>query len=295
MTPIKQTIGGGGQGKIRKYYSYKFKRTVVEKVLNIYSDNPGDEEILNAINLYKEAIFLAGLNHPNIVKIYDLISDPPTIIMEYCEHGSLRNILDKKILNPLYKIYLIYSICNGLNYVHSKGIVHGDLKCDNILLSGEKIGNFPIPKLADFGLSQFRPNKVIGGTPGFIAPEVFRGSGLNFKTDIFALGMIMFEIISGLKPLPSNPQLAILFLQQKKIPCTKEILRKAWELRIEELLPGINNAYFDAFYTLMISCIDDDPEKRPSISVIVTIVKKLYEILLDAVEDMNNESNNSLY
>ena len=79
------------------------------------------------------------------------------------------------------------------------------------------------------------------------------------------------------------------------MPCTKEILRKAWELRIEELLPGINNAYFDAFYTLMISCIDDDPEKRPSISVIVTIVKKLYEILLDAVEDMNNESNNSLY
>ena len=105
----------------------------------------------------------------------------------------------------------------------------------------------------------------------------------------------MFEILSGLKPLPSNPQLAILFLQQKKIPCTKEILRKAWELRIEELLPGINNAYFDAFYTLMINCIDDDPEKRPSILVIFTIVKKLYEILLEAADDLNNESNNSLY
>ena len=305
MATKKKTIGQGGQAIIRKYYSPKFKRMVVEKVININSYTRatlGDKGIMDAINLLKEAILLSGFDHPNIVKIYDFKKDPPTIIMEYCEKGSLRNILDKRFyLPPIYKIYLIYSICSGLKYVHSKGIVHGDLKCDNILLSAEKkyyVGNFyyPIPKLADFGLSQFHPNDVAAGTFGFIAPEVFEGSGLNFKTDIFALGMVMFEILSGLRPLPSDFELAMLFLEEKRIPCTKEVLRKAWELRSEELLPGIRNSYYDAFYTIMVNCIDDDPEKRPPISEIYLIVKMLYEILFKVTRElMEAESNDSNY
>ena len=292
MPAPKKTIGQGGQAKVRKYYSTKFKRMVVEKVLV----NKGEYEgILDEINLYKEGILLAGLDHPNVVKIYDLKTNPPAIIMEYCEHGSLRNILDTKKLNPLYKIYLIFSICKGLCYVHSQGIVHGDLKCDNILISGEKIGNFPVPKLADFGLGQIRPNKVFAGTLGYIAPEIYKGSGLNFKTDIFALGMVMFEILSGLRPLPSDPNRILSILEQGKIPCTKEVLRRAWELRIEEFLPGVKNDYWDAFYTLMIGCIDDDPEKRPPISAILIIVKKLYEILLEVTIDMTDKYMHSLY
>ena len=302
MACKKKTIGKGGQATIRKFYSPKFKRTVVEKVINVKSEDLADQEILDAINLLKEAILLCGLNHPNIVKIYDFKSNPPTIIMEYCAKGSLRDILNKRIvLHPLYKIYPIYSICNGLNYVHSKGIVHGDLKCDNILLSDEKkyyIGRYyyPIPKLADFGLGQFHPNHVAAGTPGFIAPEIFEGSGLNFKTDIFALGMVMFEILSGLRPLPSDPEMAMRFLEKKMIPCTKEVLRRAWELRIEEFLPGVKNDYYDKFYTIMISCIADDPRKRPPISAIVIIVKKLYEIMLNVTRDlMDEESDDSFY
>ena len=158
----KKTIGQGGQAKVRKFFSTKFNRMLVEKVININSYTRatlGYKGIIDEINLLKEAILLSGFDHPNIVKIYDLKSDPPAIIMEYCEKGSLRNILDERFyLPPIYKIYLIYSICSGLKYVHSKGIVHGDLKCDNILLSTEKkyyVGKFyyPIPKIADFGLS----------------------------------------------------------------------------------------------------------------------------------------------
>ena len=311
MATQKETIGRGGQAIIRKYFSHKYGKMVVEKVININSyarETLGDKGILDAINLLKEAIFLSTFDHPNIVKIYDFKSDPPTIIMEYCEKGSLRDILDKRyFLPPIYKIYLIYSICNGLNYVHSKGIVHGDLKCDNILLSTEKkyyVGRYyyPIPKLADFGLGQFHPNDVAAGTPGFIAPEIFRGSGLNFKTDIFALGMVMFEILSGLRPLPSNFEMAMIFLKEKKIPCTKEILRKAWDLRIEALLPGINNPYYDAFYTIMVNCISEDPKDRPPLSEICLIVKTLYAILFkvtkDIIEDESSysyNSNNSSY
>lgn len=296
----KKTIGQGGQAKVRKYYSPKFKKTVVEKVINVNINATASvkkQEYLDKINLCKEAILLFTCDYPNVIKIYDFIDNPVTIVMEYCAKGSLRSILDKKIfLPPLYKIFLILSICDGLGYIHYKGIVHGDLKCDNILLSDEKkyyIGNryYPIPKLADFGLSQVSPNKMAAGTPGYIAPEIFEGSGLTFKTDIFALGMVMFEILSGLRPLPSNLELAMRLLEEGVPPCTKEVLKLAWEERDEYFLPGIKNAYYDAFYTIMILCINDDPKKRPDILTLYLTVRKLYTILLDATkEDVYDES-----
>ena len=91
--------------------------------------------------------------------------------------------------------------------------------------------------------------------------------------------MVMFEILSGLRPLPSDLETAMKCLEAGMIPCTKELLRKAWELRIEEFLPGIKNKYYDAFYTVMRKCIDEDPEKRPTILEIFLIVKTLYDIL----------------
>ena len=294
MAGNKKTIGFGGQAKIRKYYSPKFKKTVVEKVIKVNlsaSASVKKQEYLNKINLCKEAILLFTCDYPNVIKIYDFIENPVTIVMEYCAKGSLRSILDKKIyLPPLYKIFLILSICDGLGYIHYKGIVHGDLKCDNILLSDEKkyyIGNkyYPIPKLADFGLSQVSPNKIAAGTPGYIAPEVYEGSGLNFKTDIFALGMVMFEILSGLVPLPSDLNLAMQLLEEGIPPCTKEVLKLAWKERDEYFLPGIKNAYYDAFYTLMILCINDDPKKRPDILTIYLVVRKLYLILLKVTKE----------
>ena len=249
-----KTIGEGGQAKIIKYYDPKFKKILVKKVIKINkADRLNERELLDKINLCKEAILLFTCNYPNVIKIYDFIEEPVTIVMEFCAKGSLRKILDKNIYLPnLYKIFLIFSICDGLGYIHSKGIIHGDLKCDNILLSDEKkyyIGNkyYPIPKLADFGLSQISPNHIAAGTPGYIAPEVYEGSGLNKKTDIFALGMVMFEILSGLRPLPSDLALAMEYFEAKIPPCTKEVLRIAWAKRYEEFLPGIKNPFCDMF------------------------------------------------
>ena len=285
-TVRKETIGQGGQGKIRKYYNTKYRREVVEKVVNLNNCTRGTLGVNGIKSLVKEAILLSGFDHPNIVKIFEFKPNPPTIIMEYCAQGSLRQILDKHINLPLkYKIFLIRSICSGLGYVHSKGIVHGDLKCDNILLSDEKrvkIDNalFPIPKLADFGLGQFGDNQIVGGTPGFIAPEILRGSGLNFKTDIFALGMLMFEILSGLRPIPAQKEVILHCLIQNKIPCTKEVLRKAYELKNESLLPGIRNPIYEQFYAIMIECIKEDPEERPNITQVYEIVKLLESTLL---------------
>ena len=138
---------------------------------------------------------------------------------------------------------------------------------------------FPIPKLADFGLGQFGDNKIVGGTPGFIAPEILRGSGLNFKSDIFALGMLMFEILSGLRPIPAQKEIILHCLAQNKIPCTKEVFRKAYELKDESLLPGIKNPIYEQFYGIMIECIKEDPNERPNIGQVFEIVKLLESAL----------------
>ena len=132
----KKTIDGGGQAKIKKCFNAIYNRWEIEKVLNI--DTLGEKGKVYMFNLAKEGILLSGLNHPNVIKIYGIVKDYPAIRIEYCPGGSLRKFLDKHSLSPLFKIYLIYSICEGLKYVHSKLIVHGDLKCDNILLSDEK-------------------------------------------------------------------------------------------------------------------------------------------------------------
>ena len=126
---------------------------------------------------------------------------------------------------------------------------------------------------------------MAAGTPGYIAPEIFKGSGLTKKTDIFALGMVMFEILSGLIPVPSDMESAMKFFAMNIPPCTKEVLRLAWAKRDEVLLPGIKNAYYDAFYTIMIKCIDDDPAKRPDILALFLVIRELYKILLSATKE----------
>ena len=109
MTGNKKTIGQDGQAKIRKYYSFKFKKTVVEKVIKVSinaSASVKSQEYLDKVNLCKEAKLFFTCDYPNFVTIYDFIEEPITIVMEYCVKGSLRSILDKKIyLRLLYKIF----------------------------------------------------------------------------------------------------------------------------------------------------------------------------------------------
>ena len=90
----------------------------------------------------------------------------------------------------------------------------------------------------------------------------------------------MFEILSGLRPIPAQKDLIIHYLAQKKIPCTKEILRKAYELKEESLLPGIKNPIYEPFYAIMIECIREDPKERPNIEQVYNTVKMLESALL---------------
>ena len=209
-----KTIGAGGGGKCRVYYSPKFKRKVVEKTVGqsffrtkeanrtrfttLIKDYSHNETLLR-----KESIFMLFTQVAQLdccVKILDFSSHPFKIIMEYCEGGDLRKVLDKYEVPMQDKVIMISQILQAIKEIHDVGLIHGDLKCANIFLANKYIPgdtkNIRI-KIGDFGLSEIGGNLVHGGTPGFMAPEVPKYGG-SFESDIYSIGKVMLEIMTQL-------------------------------------------------------------------------------------------------
>jgi serine/threonine-protein kinase len=173
--------------------------------------------------LSREAQILVRLNHPNIVRIFDLAEthEGQLLVLEYVCGPSLDNVLGNRgSLNGSELLYLMSEICAGLSDVHAKGVVHRDLKPSNILMSlpgGERsafLENGSLPstilnsqiKIADFGISKLLSGTIgstahnVSGTPRYMAPEQFQGDTISAQTDVYALGGIAYECISGKPP-----------------------------------------------------------------------------------------------
>ncbi len=139
---------------------------------------------------------LYGLDY--CVQSQDFLSEIPAIIMEYCEGGTLEDIITKKI--PYQdRIEIIHQILLGIEQCHNNEIVHGDLKPGNMLLKYQYVPNKiheNVIKISDFGLSKYGNEKIGGGTKGYLAPEVMKGRGGSFPSDIYSVGKIMCQILS---------------------------------------------------------------------------------------------------
>ena len=159
----------------------------------------------NFIEKFKEdSVKIVQLNHNNIVKIYDIANLYRTIFifMEYLEGGSLHNILDRTPLPSLKRVIeILLQICSGLAYSHEHGLLHKDIKPTNIfILSDDQV------KLTDFGLSF--PRETIDASlresVPYMSPEKIAGKRLDERSDIYSLGTIAFEMITGRKPFPEK-------------------------------------------------------------------------------------------
>ena len=179
------------------------------------------------------------------VEILDFQSNPFRIIMEYCEGGDLRNLLNQKKLPLEDKLVITSQILSAIERIHKLGVIHGDLKCANIFLVNKYIpgnyGNIKV-KIGDFGLSEIGGNLVLGGTPGFVAPEVFKSGG-SFSSDIYSIGKVMLEIMTQL------PLQVISAIHINNIHL------------IKQYLPNILNG--NLYYSLVRPCLEFDPKKRP--------------------------------
>ena len=177
---------------------------------------------------------MAGLRHPNIVQIYDFdaIDGHPYIVMEYLKGPAfadyLHSLHDRNERIPLNQVArLLKSLTAALDYAHDRDVIHRDIKPENIMLHG-KAGEIPLDKpltndveavVMDFGLvriantaSQTTPN-MISGTPAYMSPEQARGDQTDRRTDIYSLGIVLYEMLAGRVPFDADNTWMLIYKQ----------------------------------------------------------------------------------
>lgn len=193
---LEKELGRGGMGEVYLAKDTQLDRAVAIKFLGSLIDNSQDYRD----RFLREAKAAARITHPNIVAIYDVnASEGKTFIaMEYVEGTNLHGYVDHKgKLTPREAVNIIGQACSALQAIHDAGIVHRDLKPDNILLS--KGG---VAKLTDFGLAKAEDHRLtragtILGTPSYMAPEQVRGEDVGPTADIYAIGLVLHEALTG--------------------------------------------------------------------------------------------------
>ena len=177
----------------------------------------------------REAIIATKLKHPGIVKVFDYGTEPrPYIVMEKLEGLPLRKYIRSKQLSYMQVMHLSLQICDILQYAHSKGIVHRDLKPDNIFVEPP---NKQIPydhvKLLDFGLARMTKDNATSkltkvgtalGTCTYMAPEQAAGKEADERSDLYSLGIILYEFIVGMTPFSADEHEAVLYMQVHSKP-----------------------------------------------------------------------------
>lgn len=163
------------------------------------------------VEFWREADILSKLHHPNVVAFYGVVQDGPgatlATVTEYMVDGSLRHVLLRKDrhLDRRKRLIIAMDAAFGMEYLHSKNIVHFDLKCDNLLVN-LKDPLRPICKVGDFGLSKIKRNTLVSGgvrgTLPWMAPELLNGSSnkVSEKVDVFSFGIVLWEILTGEEP-----------------------------------------------------------------------------------------------
>lgn len=200
-----------GSGSFSKVYRGKYvgKTTaiimydtdVAIKILNITSLTPSGKRIINdEIEIMK---LIKHNSHPNIVECYEVVETTEYIyiIMEYCDSGNLKNIMEKP-LKEIYVQFYFSQITNGLKYLDKLNIIHRDIKPQNILLTNKR----RILKIADFGFAK-RTNApslhdTICGSPLYMAPEIKENCCYNKQTDLWSIGITLYEMLFGSHPFP---------------------------------------------------------------------------------------------
>jgi serine/threonine-protein kinase len=193
---IEAELGRGGMGVVYKARDTQLDRPVALKFLGSLVD--GNDEY--KARFLREAQAAARVQHPNIISIYDIGADDGRayIAMEYVEGPNLHKYLGRKgKLEPREAINIIGQACLALDAVHTAGIVHRDIKPDNILIA--KGG---LVKLMDFGLAKgagarLTASNVVMGTPCYMAPEQAMGREADARSDIYALGLVLHELLTG--------------------------------------------------------------------------------------------------
>lgn len=200
---IRGRLGQGAMGTVYRAYDPSLDREVVLKLINL-PDSASSERWQQRFQ--REVRAAGGLNHPHIVTVYDVNLDhnPPYVVMELLRGGTLEARLAQRLMAWPEALLVTRLLAQALAYAHNAGVVHRDVKPANVMFAGEDIETL---KLVDFGLAHRRGGQALTqvdevlGSPAYMAPEQARGEFVDGRTDIFAVGLILFEAISGHNPI----------------------------------------------------------------------------------------------
>jgi len=210
---ILEPLGEGGMAVVYKAFDTRLERYVAIKVITPSQEH--SEQFLKRFE--REARALAQLSHPNIIKVLDYGEQGglPYLVMEYIPGGTLKSRLKPEPMDWREAAKTLIPIAEALDYAHQQGIIHRDVKPSNILLtaSGQ-------PMLTDFGIAKILQSDEatadltgtgVGiGTPEYMAPEQGAGHGVDQRADIYALGIILYEMVTGRKPYEAVTPMAVL-------------------------------------------------------------------------------------
>lgn len=217
---VREIIGTGGMAVVYKAYCNVLNRYVAIKVLK--EEFAADEEFRK--RFYNEAQAVAKLSQNNIVSIYDVCRDENGanyIVMELCEGVTLKDYLRKKHhLTWQETLYFAQQVARALDHAHSRGIIHQDIKPQNIMLLRDGTA-----KVMDFGIASFANNqetrKVTSeaiGSVHYISPEQAKGITADFRTDLYSLGIVMYEMLTGTLPFRGETAVAVVMQHMNTVP-----------------------------------------------------------------------------
>jgi serine/threonine-protein kinase len=255
---IESRIGAGGMGAVYKAHHLMLGRDVAVKVLR--SEMLADARA--AERFRREAQAAARIDHPNAVTIYDFgisADGNAYLVMELLRGTSLRDVLDRDGALALDRALEIFTpVCAGIDRAHQLGIIHRDIKPDNIMVD-ERPGGSTAVKVVDFGIamlqdmlasgsSRLTGTGVVVGTANYMSPEHCRGAEVDARSDIYSLGVVLYEMLTGRVPFAASAPSAIIVAHVNEAPAPPRTLRP-------DLPPAVERVVLDA--------LAKRPEERP--------------------------------
>jgi serine/threonine protein kinase/Tfp pilus assembly protein PilF len=244
---VIEDLGEGGMGKVYKVFDTEINEKVALKLIlpEIAADKKTITRFQNELKLTRK------ISHKNICRMYHLSKEKDTyyLTMEYIEGESLRSMIRMtKRLSLATSLHVAIQVCGGLEAAHRLGVVHRDLKPQNILV--DKNGNV---RIMDFGIARaFRTKKETGtgvvlGTPEYMSPEQVEGKEVDGRSDIYSLGIILFEMVTGRPPFESDSLIQVLERQRAEAPPAPRVL---------------NSEIPDSLNGIILQCLEKKRESR---------------------------------